>query len=470
MEALRPAPKLAILPPPAPSKDTVRTPGHTLGLVAAAGLLASCASYADRTEDALRDFRSGAFSASAEAYADQDVTKSAFLSGAESGTAWFTAGEWGTARQAFESAERASYDIEERALVSANDLGESLSSWLLNDSTQAYPGEGFERVYLHVFLGLCYLAEGKLEDVLVEVRRANMLLEAEEELYDSAYEAGGLGHFLSAVTYELLGKPDDAFIDYMRMADKGVGLELAGPALVRLAKQTGRDDYLEALVKRFGDVTPPPANAASIVVIAGVGLGPQKEERGFAVQTLDGALQVAVPHFVRRGQPVGNLRLVVADGTGSVRTAPVEVVADVAEENLDDRIVKIAVKSVARTVAKRELTKQLQDDHGFAGRLIGDVFNLATERADLRFWQTLPDSWQAARMFVEPGVVPLQLEAGPAGTATLGAFQLEPGETMFVLARTVDQRLFAHTLGGRLVVEDPVPAAPGETPNPTVQP
>ena len=424
--------------------------------------LASCASYASRTEEALASFRSGDFPGAAAEYGDGDVTRSEFLSGAEAGTALFTAGDWLAAREAFERAERASEEIEERALVSASDLGEGLSSWVLNDSAQAYMGEGFERVYLHVFLGLTYLAEGNLEGVLVEVRRANRLLEVEEELYDREYAAGGLGHLLSALTYELMGRPDDAFIDYLRMAEKGVGLELAGPALVRLAKQTGRDDYLADLVARFGDLEPPPADAASIVVLAGVGLGPTKEEHGITVPTSGGVLQVAVPQFLRRGQPVGNLRLALTGGAAdaAVRTATVEEVHDVAKENLDDRILKITAKSVARTVAKRELTQALGDDHGVAGWLAGDLFNILTERADLRFWQTLPDSWQAARLFVAPGQHTLQLEAGPAGTASLGSFRLQPGETMFVLARTIDQRLFVHTLGG-----DPVPAA-----TPSVQP
>jgi hypothetical protein len=89
----------------------------------------------------------------------------------------------------------------------------------LNDTALAYRGEGFERVYVHACLGMAYLAQGRLDDVFVEVRRANKILEAEEGLYEKEYRAGGLGHFLSATTYELLGKWDDAAIDYRRMVE-----------------------------------------------------------------------------------------------------------------------------------------------------------------------------------------------------------------------------------------------------------
>ena len=418
-----------------------------------------CASYSSRTELALEGFRRGDLELAASDYQDESLTGSAFLSGAEAGTVLFADGRFDEALSSFEEAEAAVKDIEDRALVSASDLGEGLASWALNDTAQAYEGEGFERVYLHVFLGLCYLAAGQLEDVFVEVRRANELLETEEELYGKDYGAGGLGHFLSAVAYEVRGDFDEAFIDYRRMAEKKVGLEIAGPALVRLAKRLKRDDVLADLTARFGDITPPPADAASIVIIAGVGLGPYKEERSIAIETFDGLLKVAAPVFERRGQPVGNLRLVVDDGVGSIRTAVVEEVHRVAEENLDDRIFKIATKSVARTVAKRELTKKLEEDHGLLGRIAGDLFSAATERADLRFWQTLPDTWQAARLFVAPGQHGLVLEAGPAGSVDFGRFELKPGETMFILARTVDYQLYAHAIGG-----NPLPSLQGVTP------
>ncbi len=148
--------------------------------------------------------------------------------------------------------------------------------------------------------------------------------------------------------------------------------------------------------------------------------------------------------------------------------AVVEEVFDVAEENLNDRIVLVTAKSVARTFAKRELTKQLEDDHGILGRLVGDVFASATERADLRFWQTLPDTYQAARMFVDPGEHGLELQAGPAGTARLGRFQLEPGETLVILARTVDYQLFANVIGGTPVAPALTPISPA--PNATNDP
>jgi hypothetical protein len=432
-----------------------RSAASRLARLAGLGILglASCASYVEETEEALNDFRRGDTDGAVAAF--EDAVDSDFLAGVEAGTALLAAGRWSEARAKFEHAQRAVDDIEQRALVSVTDMGESLGTWFWNDTLNTYVGEGFERVYLHMSLAMTYLAQGQLQDVLVEARLSNRLLETEEQLYDKEYAAGGLGHFVSAMTYELMGEYDEAYIDYNRMAEKGVGLEVAGPALVRLSRRLNRPEALEKWEARFGASQSPPSDAASIVVIAGVGLAPYKEERGIAIETWDGLLKVAAPTLKRRGQSVGNLRLVLSDGGQGLRTAVVENVHSVAEENLSDRILLVTAKSVARTFAKRELTKKLQDDHGILGRLLGDVFSAATERADLRFWQTLPDTYQAARMFVGAGEHSIELQAGPAGTAHLGRFELQPGETLVILARTVDNLLFANVIGGTPVVDAP---------------
>ena len=72
-----------------------------------------------------------------------------------------------------------------------------------------------------------------------------------------------------------------------------------------------------------------------------------------------------------------------------------------------------------------------------------------TERADLRAWQTLPDTWQAAHVYLPVGIHPLALVADGGERVQLGTFELEPGETMFVFARTIGARVFAYPIGGK---------------------
>jgi len=101
-----------------------------------------------------------------------------------------------------------------------------------------------------------------------------------------------------------------------------------------------------------------------------------------------------------------------------------------------------------RTFLKRGLTRKLQKEHAWLGRIAGDVFTFLSEHADLRSWQTLPDTWQAARLFVEPGRHEIALDAIGGENLVLGTFELEPGETLVVLARTLGSRLYAYPIGG----------------------
>ena len=93
----------------------------------------------------------------------------------------------------------------------------------------------------------------------------------------------------------------------------------------------------------------------------------------------------------------------------------------------------------------------IEDRYDEGGRILGDLFTLLTERADLRAWLTLPDSFQACRLFVPPGIRRFTLEAVGGESIDLGSYELEPGETLLVFARTLGTRLHAHVIGGRPV-------------------
>lgn len=424
--------------------------------LAALALLAGCASYPSRTAGALGAFQRGHLEQALALYEDPDTTGTPFLAGAEAGMVALAMGEWRQAQEHLHLAAEASEEVLGRGTLEPGRLVESLASFGLNDTTQAYGGEGFERVTVHAALAMTYLALGELDGVWVEVQRANQLLEGEEELYEKEYRAGGFGHLISAVAYELFGELDQAAIDYERMVAKDVGTEIAGKALVRISSELGRKDELERWSERFGADAPRPEGAASVVVLAGVGLGGYKVEGSLAFPSGKNVFAMAVPSYQTRPQQVSELALTLADEPGGgeapgVRTAVVESVSTVAAENLSDRLALIAAKSIARGLAKRELADHLGDEYGEGARLVGNLFTILSERADLRSWQTLPDTWQAARLFVPPGVHTLELTAIGGERLRLGSFELEPGETMVVIARSVGPRLFAHPIGGRPV-------------------
>jgi hypothetical protein len=413
-------------------------------------LLCGCRGYPARTEAAFGDFRRGQFDVALKEYSDPDTTGAPFLQWSETGMVALAAGDWKRATECLGKAAKVVEETERKALISPEAAGETLLTWTINETLAAYEGEGYERVLLHASLAFAYLAQGLLDDARVELRQADALLRCEEQLYSKDYKAGGLEHYLSAVAYELAGKPDEAYIDYKRLEATGVGSELFAPALARLAQELDNGDDLELWEKRYGVKPQVQTGKASVVVIAGVGLGPYKQANTLTIPTGTGLLQWSVPSYDTRPQPLPNVTLQVDAGTGAVESVVIEDVSRVSKENLDDRLAWLAAKSTVRAFLKRELSRELQKDHGALGAIAGAIFTIATEQADLRAWQTLPNTWQAARVFLQPGMHELSLSAGPA-CAKLGTYELQAGETLFVFARTLDERLHAYAIGGTAV-------------------
>jgi hypothetical protein len=350
--------------------------------------------------------------------------------------------------------------VEDESLVHPERALESLAAWTVSETLTDYHGEGYERALLHSCLGLTYLALGKVEDLLVEVRRSNALLEAEEDLYEVEYGAGGMGHFISALGYELRGDLDEAYIDYKRMEAKGLGGELVGSSLVRLARTLGRENDLAAWTKRYGENPSPSPDAARVILIAGVGAGPLKREGRLEVMTDEGLLAWTVPQIMLRPSPVGSVVLEANNLKAKVSSVVIEDVGRIRARNLEDRLALLATRSTVRTFLKRALRNSVKEEHGEWAGLAADIFTSVSERADLRTWSTLPDTWQAARMFLPPGAHELTVTAQGGEAVPLGVFELEPGETMFLIARTLRRRLHVQVLGGNpLTTNQPTPAA-----------
>lgn len=444
----------------------MRFPRITLLLPAVVVVLtgAGCRTYNDRVAGTVQAFEGGDFARAEAGFRDPDNTGSTFLSGAEAGMAAFADGRFLDARAHFERALAASNDIRERAAVGATNLTQSLLSMAINETQADYAGEGYERVMLHVMLALTYLAEIDPTGVLVEARRVDELVTGEEELYDTSYGAGGLGHLLSAVAYELTGKPGEAYIDYKRMYEKGVGGTLVESALLRLAERIGRSSELSVWRSEFGgSSTDPPPGWPSVVLIGGVGMGPAKREFKLDLPVKGGVFSMAVPKF-DEGRPSGGgpLELAFPASGTVVRTSIVEDVAAVAAENLDDRITWITARSVGRGLLKRQLADQMRDnERGVWLGLAADVFTIATERADLRAWRTLPRKWVAARAYLPPDeFVELHLREARGDAVSLGSYRMSEGETMFVLARSLPSGLVAHVVGGQSAADVDPPSSP----------
>jgi len=109
-----------------------------------------------------------------------------------------------------------------------------------------------------------------------------------------------------------------------------------------------------------------------------------------------------------------------------------------AVRTLKDEIPGMLVRAFTRLLAKQEMQRQLQerDSSGILG-LVGTVYSLVTDQADLRSWLTLPGSGQVLRLPLPAGSHPVSLPGMAApldvevrnGRPTLVHLAVLPGRT-----------------------------------------
>jgi hypothetical protein len=132
----------------------------------------------------------------------------------------------------------------------------------------------------------------------------------------------------------------------------------------------------------------------------------------------------------------------------------VHSVTALADKTLSDRLPGITAKALARAAVKYSLaegaTRGAQQAAGkdagpWVGLLVGLLAHglaVASEEADKRSWQTLPDEIHLARLWVPPGQYQAHITGpgqsnGAVGTETTRGLTLGQGETVFLLQRVV---------------------------------
>lgn len=176
-----------------------------------------------------------------------------------------------------------------KARLSVTSGGAQVAAVALNDNAIPYRGNGYERVFLHSFQALNYLANNDLEGAGVEVRIANA--EQETALKEHAREvhkalttaaannisrtidepslttrfasmdtvAGKVKNsfqnaytfYMSGLIWELAGEDNDAYIDYKRALEIFPHNKYLQRDVLRLAQSLGMTDELERFQAAF---------------------------------------------------------------------------------------------------------------------------------------------------------------------------------------------------------------------------
>ena len=391
-------------------------------------------------------------------------------------------GQTELSREDFAVAIAAIRSNEERALVSAGQIGATLAAFTTNDNALPYAGEGYERILLHHYQALNYLLEADLSGAGVEFRWANSeqeqalnrhakeLAKAEQEAqkrnvsnaaqnsefqqrYAQLDEAAGrlknsfqnaYSFYLSGVVYELLGEENDAYIDYKKALEIYPENDYVQRDVLRLARRLRMDDDLAALAQRFPALDNTPSVAlksgeGELILLYEEGFVPPREEIKIPFFLPGGLVTLAFPYY--RGPWRDYYPLEVL--TGNEMLGRTELLCDVrglALKSLQEKMPILLTRQTVRAVSKVLAQQAAKEKFGAAGQLGMMAFSVISENADLRSWLTLPENVQILRVTLPAGPQFLRLQAPNSLLGSEIAIDVKDGgKTIVYAAKTGDQ-------------------------------
>lgn len=331
------------------------------------------------------------------------------------------------------------YDIVE--IKDYTSISKEAGSLLLNQEMVQYKGEDFEKVLVNVYLALNFLMVGNLEAAQVETRRINEILTKFKIEAKKDYDQNPFARYLSAMIWESNRNWDSTYIDYKNTYDLAPNLKLLESDLLWAAKRSQRPEefkkwralFKEAQVDKLRDEK----GTGEIVFIYQQGQGPQKRpDPGFPrVARLYPRYSTGVK---------SKMSIFEADSETPIHevvTEKVLSVQDVAMKTYNDQVDGLIAKRVAGIATKAVVSDQIRQKNEGLGNLAWIIMNIS-DRADLRQWATLPESFQIARKFLKPGKYRVSLRALSSSDAPLneGAeykeVEVKPGKKTFLTWRS----------------------------------
>lgn len=348
-----------------------------------------------------------------------------------------------------------------RSKISVTRVGFKALSMVSNESVVPYLVPPYEQVLAHISQAKNYIFLNDAEAAGVEMRIAQGIqreieLEHEKEFekkktkqndgasidYSALDEAfsgldpiagrikntyqNGYAFYMAANLWEAAGDYNSALVDFKK------AYELQGSA--SFAKDVARVDKAVS------------GNAKSVPVIVFIeqGIVPQKIENKLAFPMPNGLVNIAFASYEPSTySPPQSLKIKL----GSRPVQQSYLVSDIgalAVKNLKEQTLNTVTSQILRATTKYAAQQQLGQQLGALGQLAGNLMNVATERADLRAWSTLPSNTQAARFDVSPGKHSLQV-IGPQSASQVINIEANPNQTVFVYVSDVNNKISAST-------------------------
>ena len=354
------------------------------------------------------------------------------------------ANQFEESNRAFEIAELTAEDLYTKS------ISREALSLLTSDNLRPYAGTRYERLLVHYYRALNYVYLNLPDEALVECRRAGKLIEYYTDK-DAKYNfvGGAFLAYLSGILYEWSGDINDAYISY-RWAETGyqryekqLGVPFPqdlGDALARLARRLGFTDEAQRYAVLYGEPTPSPPDFGELIIIYESGFAPQKVEDNLLLPILktdalefedetdeawdfadtviqrqdlryeevelEYLLRVAIPTYTSNRPQFAGVK--AEANNRQVRGILVEDVESAALTTFASEQTTILLRTTVRALLKYLGFRRANKEDKLLGRLV-NLVNVATESADTRSWETLPNQIFIVRMSLPAGIHDVRL-------------------------------------------------------------
>ncbi len=358
-----------------------------------------------------------------------------------------------------------------RARISLSHTASEGASLLTNDNALPYEGRPFEKIFLHEYQALNYLATGKPTDALVEVRNAEfeqrqVLLANDSKVYAATRSAQQQGFnpnaytnadffsgmnaaagrvknafqnayafYISALIYEAAGQLNDAYIDDKKALEIWPDNPTVRRDVLRIGTLSGMSEVAQA-AKAVPHLLPPPLSG-SLVVLYEQGWVPVKQNLRFPIVTSSTTNYLAVPIYsgpFMLPQPLNYL----IDQQPATTSPLVDVVA-LATFDLKQQLPGILARQWLRLLTKQKMQRELNKNAGDLGSLFGVLLTAVTDQADVRSWSSLPANAQTDRVWLAPGAHSVVIDGHTIPV------NIQTGHTTILLVSEAGQMLSLNT-------------------------
>lgn len=334
-------------------------------------------------------------------------------------------------------------------------------TWLINDQMATFRAEDFERILMNVIQAVNYAVLGNISQALVEARDVHRKLTVINRSYrpkqKNLYRDDAFARMFMGILYESSGKESDrydALIEYEKAVqiyekDYKKNYKTETPNVLKenilaLSDSINSEKFLlyqnqfpGVYFLKYSQKT----KKSQVYIIRYKGLSPIKHQAAIPVPLPGGLLgKLAFPQydsrevFNRHKEKIKAVRL-----DGDVIESDLEIgenIEAIAMSNLKRRQKRVVAKALVRQAGKlffeRAQQRVLEEKHSKETSqwfgYFSSLYNLVSEQADLRSWQTLPAYIEISRLILDPGEYKLLINEN-----LIERVILKQGEVKFLL-------------------------------------